>query len=265
MILPLALALVAFPLSALLLFLAPALAPAPLLAFVAVCLLAPMFPAFSFYLPIVTRGVKGARGVALTFDDGPDPAVTPRVLDLLDRHGVKAAFFVIGAKAERHPELVLDMLARGHAVGNHSQTHPPFLMLQGRRAIAREVAAAQAVLRRSGMLPLAFRPPVGITHPDLGRVLRDQGLFCVNFSCRARDLGNRRVAGLARKLLRKARARDIILLHDTRPHRVTVEVLLTEFDLLIQGLQQKGLMILPLDALIGRAVMAAGEAPGLGV
>jgi peptidoglycan/xylan/chitin deacetylase (PgdA/CDA1 family) len=265
MVLPLTLALVAFPLSALLLFLAPAAAPAPLLGFVAICLLAPVFPALSFYLPIVTRGAKGARGVALTFDDGPDPEVTPRVLELLDRHGVKAAFFVIGAKAERHPGLVLDMLARGHAVGNHSQTHPPFLMLQGRRAIAREVGSAQAVLRRTGMVPLAFRPPVGITHPDLGKVLADQGLFCVNFSCRAGDLGNRRVAGLARKILRKARARDIILLHDTRPHRVSVDVLLEEFDRLIQGLKQKGLMILPLDALIGRAVMAAGESPDSGV
>jgi len=252
-------ALAAFQLSALLLFVAPRFAAAPLAVFVATCMAAPLFPRLAFYLPILSRGRKGVPGVALTFDDGPDPQVTPLVLDLLDRHGVKATFFVIGSKAEAHPALIQDILARGHAVGNHSQTHPPFLMLQGRRAIAREVGAAQAVLRRAGVVPLAFRPPVGITNPDLWPVLMDQGLFCVNFNRRAGDMGNRRVAGLARKLLRKARARDIILLHDTRPHRVTVPFLLEEFDRLLQGLKEKGLPVLPLAALIGREVMAGHD------
>jgi peptidoglycan/xylan/chitin deacetylase (PgdA/CDA1 family)/SAM-dependent methyltransferase len=266
MILPLApahmMALAVFQLSALLLFVDPRLAAAPLLLFVATCMAAPLFPRFSFYLPIVSRGRKGAAGVALTFDDGPDPQVTPRVLELLDRHGVKATFFVIGRKAEAHPELLRDILARGHALGNHSQSHPPFLMLQGKRAIAREVAAAQAVIRRAGVAALAFRPPVGITNPDLWRVLLDQGMFCVNFSCRAPDLGNRRVAGLARRILGKAKARDIILLHDTAPHRVTVDQLLEEFDQLIQGLGHNGLAILPLSGLLGREVMETAAVPG---
>jgi len=255
-------ALAAFQLAAVLLLLDPRLAAAPLLLFVAACMAAPLFPRLSFYLPIVSRGRKGAAGVALTFDDGPDPLVTPRVLDLLDRHGVKAAFFVIGAKAARHPGLIRDILARGHAVGNHSQTHPPFLMLQGKRAIAREVGEAQAALRSCGAVPLAFRPPVGITNPDLWPVLLAQGMFCVNFSCRAPDLGNRRVPGLARRILGKARARDIILLHDTAPHRVPVDALLAEFDALIQGLGGKGLAIQPLAALLGREVMAEADRPG---
>jgi peptidoglycan/xylan/chitin deacetylase (PgdA/CDA1 family) len=255
-------ALAAFLSAALLLPVAPRLAATPLLLFLAVCLAAPLFPRLAFYLPIVSRGPKGASGVALTFDDGPDPRVTPRVLDLLDRHGVKAAFFVIGEKALAHPDLVREILARGHEVGNHSHTHPPFLMLQGRRAIAREVGLAQAALRPCGIRPLAFRPPVGITSPDLGQVLVDQGLFCVNFSRRARDLGNRRVAGLAQRLLRGARARDIILLHDTLPHRTTVDGLLAEFDRLILGLGREGLAIRPLAALIGRKVMEFEPDPG---
>jgi len=232
MLLPLApahlAALTAFQLSALLLFVDPRLAAAPLLLFVATCLAAPLLPWFSFYLPIVSRGRKGAPGVALTFDDGPDPQVTPLVLDLLDRHRAKATFFVIGAKAAEHPGLLRDILARGHTLGNHSQSHLPFLMLKGRKAIAREVAAAQAVLRQTGMVPLAFRPPVGITNPALWRVLLDQGMFCVNFSCRGWDAGNRRVAGLARRLLGKVRPRDIILLHDTLPHQGTAAGLLAE-------------------------------------
>jgi len=255
-------ALAAFQLSALLLFLAPRFAAAPLLLFVATCLAAPLLPRFSFYLPILSRGRKGVPGVALTFDDGPDPEITPRVLDLLDRHGLKATFFVMGRKAEAHPRLIQDILARGHAVGNHSQNHLPFLMLKGRRAIAREVAAAQEVLRAAGVVPLAFRPPVGITNPVLWRVLVDQGMFCVNFSRRAADLGNRRVAGLARRILAGARARDIILLHDTAPHRGTADALLAEFEALVQGLELKSLPVLPLATLLGKAVMEPAAAAG---
>ena len=250
----------AFALSLGLLFLAPGYAVVPLLGFLLVCLVMPLFPRLSFYLPIVSRGGKDVPGVALTFDDGPDPEVTPRVLDLLERHGIKATFFVIGAKAQRHPELIRAILERGHALGNHSQTHPPFLMLQGRRALAREVATAQAVLRQAGVLARAFRPPVGVTNPDLRAVLAAHGMFCVNFSCRAGDMGNLRVPGLARKLIRKARAGDIILLHDTRPHRVPVDTLLAEFSDLIQGLGRRGLAILPLAEVIGREVMT-GPAP----
>ena len=266
MILPLApahlAALTAFQLSALLLFVDPRFAAGPLLLFLATCLAAPLLPRFSFFLPIVSRGRKGAPGVALTFDDGPDPQVTPLVLDLLDRHRAKATFFVIGAKAAEHPGLIQDILARGHTIGNHSMSHHPFLMLKGGKTIAREVAAAQDVLRRTGMVPLAFRPPVGVTNPVLWRVLLDQGMFCVNFSCRGWDAGNRRVAGLAGRLLRKARPRDIILLHDTLPHQGTVAGLLAEFGELLQGLERKALPVMPLGALIGKEIMEPGSGPG---
>jgi peptidoglycan/xylan/chitin deacetylase (PgdA/CDA1 family)/SAM-dependent methyltransferase len=259
-------ALTAFQLALALAFVDPRWSVLPLAAFVLLCLLAPIFPRLSFYLPIISRGPRGARGVALTFDDGPDPRVTPQVLDLLDRHRVKAAFFLVGAKAERHPELVRAILERGHTLGNHSHTHPPFLMLQGRRAIAREVAAAQAALAPLGIAPLAFRPPVGITNPDLWPVLAAQGMVCVNFSCRAADMGNRRVAGLAGKILRKVRPRDIVLLHDTAPHRVPVEQLLAELEALLAGLAQRELPVQPLPELLGRQLMApaSGPVPGLG-
>lgn len=260
-------ALVAFPLAVLLLWLGPGWAAAPLLVFVACCLLAPMLPTLRFYLPIISRAARRlragrpGRGVALTFDDGPDPQVTPRVLDLLDRYQARATFFVIGAKAARHPELVRELAARGHTVGNHSQTHPPFLMLQGKRAIAREVALAQAAIRAAGAEPLAFRPPVGITSPDLWRVLAGQGLACVNFSCRARDLGNRRVPGLADRMLATVRAGDILLLHDTRPHRVPVDALLAEFERLLQGLADRQMPVRPLAELLGREVLGGPGAP----
>jgi peptidoglycan/xylan/chitin deacetylase (PgdA/CDA1 family) len=239
-------ALGAFQLFAALLFFDATLAPLPLIIFVLLCFISPLFPRLSFYLPIVSRGRRDAKGVALTFDDGPDPKVTPQLLELLARHGVTATFFVPGARAERYPELIRAILAGGHAVGNHSYSHSPFLMLKGAATLRREVASAQAVFRQFGIVPLAFRPPVGITSPRLWRVLLENGMFCVNFSLRACDMGNRRVNRLAEKLLRRVAPRDIILLHEIAPRQGDVTQLLNEFSLLLEGLKERGLEIVPL-------------------
>jgi peptidoglycan-N-acetylglucosamine deacetylase len=266
MICPLSLAhffaLGAFQLFLALFFIKSDLAALPLIAFVLLCSITPFFPRLGFFLPIISKGKKGSRGVALTFDDGPDPAVTPGLLELLARKGAPATFFVTGARAERYPEIIKAILAGGHTIGNHSYSHFPFLMFRGRRTLQREVASAQSVLLKFGIVPLAFRPPVGITNSRLWRVLLENGMFCVNFSCRAADLGNRRVAHLARRLLSKAGPGDIILLHDIAPHQGDVPHLLQEFATLIDGVRGKGLEILPLGQLIGKEVMQRGASEG---
>jgi peptidoglycan/xylan/chitin deacetylase (PgdA/CDA1 family)/ubiquinone/menaquinone biosynthesis C-methylase UbiE len=256
--------LAAFHAFAILLFVDPALAPLPLAAFLLCLAVAPFLTGIGFFLPITTRGKRGERGVSLTFDDGPDPEVTPRLLELLDRRSVPATFFVMGEKAARHPDIIRDILSRGHSIGNHSFSHMPFLMLKGIRTLRREVESTQSVLRGHGVVPLAFRPPVGITNPHLWRVLLEQGMFCVNFSCRAVDFGNRRIARLSGKILRKVSPGDIVALHDVSPRREKVERLLEEFDSMILGMKEKGLEIVPMSRLIGKEVMrrgASGAAP----
>ena len=252
----------AFHIYAALLLIDSRLAPLPLLAFLLACAIAPFMPGLGFYLPIVSSGKRGERGVALTFDDGPDPETTPRLLDLLDRHGVCATFFVTGERAARHPGIVRDILSRGHSIGNHSFSHMPLLMLKGMRTLRREVKAAQTALGRFGIVPLAFRPPVGVTNPHLWRVLLEQGMYCVNFSCRAADLGNLLVAGLSSRVLRKVSPGDIVALHDVAPPRASAERLLGEFESLIRGLKGKGLEIVPLARLIGKEIMKRGVATG---
>lgn len=232
-------------------------AAVPLVLYLALCGAAPFFPGWSFFLPVVTRGPRGRSAVSLTFDDGPDPAVTPALLDLLARHRARASFFVVGRNALEHPALMARLGAEGHEVGNHSMGHDPLLMLRPSATLEREVAGCQAVLEAQGFRPLAFRPPVGITNPRLTRVLERLGLECVCFSCRPKDFGNRHIDRLAAKVLASVRAGDIVLLHDVAPRApATAEAWLHEVERILEGLKARGLAIVPLSELLGRPLTA---------
>jgi peptidoglycan/xylan/chitin deacetylase (PgdA/CDA1 family) len=227
----------------------------PLGIFIVCYLGAPFFPQAGFFLPVISRGCTGGTMVALTFDDGPDPATTPRILELLEKNKAKATFFVIGEKAQGHPDLMREIIARGHDVGNHSYCHDVLLMLRSRQTIASEIRMAQEAISAFGIRPLVFRPPAGITNPKLGGILKQQGLHCVTFSCRGFDAGNRRCEGLAERILKKVRPDDIILLHDCMPHGdASVDMWLQEIEALLAGLAEKNLAPVPLEQLIGRPV-----------
>lgn len=246
----------AFVISGLLLLIRPALVVIPLGFFIVLCLVAPFFPGIGFFLPVISRRKTVRRAVTLTFDDGPDPDVTPRLLELLRRHCVPATFFVAGARAERYPATIQKILSRNHTIGNHSYRHDPLLMLRSRATLREEVARAQDVLAAFGIRPLIFRPPVGITNPRLPGVLRELDMYCLTFSCRAFDRGNRRIAKLAEIILRKVRPGDIILLHDVAPRGGGgIEKWIAEVERIVSGLKEKGYEILPLPDLIDRPVM----------
>jgi peptidoglycan/xylan/chitin deacetylase (PgdA/CDA1 family) len=154
--------------------------------------------------------------------------------------------------------LVNAILSRGHLIGNHSYSHSPYLMLRSYRKLFQEVAGAQDMIKQFGILPLAFRPPVGLTNPKLGPVLSRLGMVCITFSCRAYDRGNRQIRGLARKILKKVRPDDIILLHDVRPSKIgDIPHWLNEVESILSGLTKRGFSVLPLDELIGRPVMTS--------
>jgi len=228
----------------------------PLAGFILLCAAAPFFPRFGFYLPVISRGVSNKKAVALTFDDGPDPLVTPQVLQLLLKHQVKATFFVTGKKAAEHPELIKEILFNGHSIGNHSYIHDNLIMFRRRKTIANEIESAQNVLSDFGIIPLAFRPPVGITGPRLRPALLNSGMYIVNFSCRAYDGGNRWIKNISKKILKRIRPGDIVVLHDVRPHKQFLFTYwLNEMDLIVSGLKEKGLAVLPLAEIIGRPVM----------
>jgi len=157
----------------------------------------------------------GAAQIALTIDDGPDPDVTPRILDLLDRHGARATFFCIGDNARRYPQWIEAMVARGHAVENHSQRHRHTFSLLGPGALRREIDAAQRTLTEiAGTTPLFFRAPAGLRNPFLEPVLCGAGLTLASWTRRGFDTRTRDAAPVTRRLLRGLAAGDILLVHD---------------------------------------------------
>ena len=168
--------------------------------------------------PNLTRlpPAHAARGeVALTIDDGPEPRVTPAVLDLLDAHGAKASFFCIGARVARHPELAREIVRRGHRVENHSARHRHDFALLGPRGYRAELAAGQALIQAAtGVAPTYFRAPAGFRNPWCWPALRDADLRLASWTRRGFDTRERDPARVLRRLSRGLAAGDILLLHD---------------------------------------------------
>ncbi len=153
--------------------------------------------------------------IALTIDDGPDPVVTPQVLDLLDRYAVLATFFCIGEKAARYPDLCREIVRRGHAVENHSQRHRHHFSLMGRSGIRRELQMAQDTLGSiTGQRPVFFRAPAGLRNPFLDPVLSSLGLQLASWSARGFDTRVGDAQRVKMKLLHGLRSGAILLLHD---------------------------------------------------
>ncbi|WP_427306269.1 polysaccharide deacetylase family protein [Cupriavidus sp. H39] len=179
-----------------------------------------LWPRSTWLGPNLLRLPPSAEGcVALTFDDGPNPALTPRVLDLLDQHGASATFFCIGQRAAAHPDLVREIVRRGHAVENHSMFHRLYFSTFGPGRMQRDIAAAQQVLADiTGQAPRFFRAPAGLRNPFLEPVLCRLGLQLAAWTRRGFDTrsGNN-AARVARRLAGGLAARDILLLHDGNP------------------------------------------------
>jgi peptidoglycan/xylan/chitin deacetylase (PgdA/CDA1 family) len=157
-----------------------------------------------------------SRGeVALTFDDGPDPEVTPRVLDLLDAARARATFFCIGRSVEAHPNLAAEIARRGHRIENHTHTHPNLFACYPAPALRREVERAQrAIERAAGRRPRLFRAPAGLRNPLLDWVLHRTGLRLVSWTRRGFDSLGHEPATIARRLIDGLAPGDILLLHD---------------------------------------------------
>ncbi len=174
---------------------------------------------------VFTRFATERREIWLTIDDGPDPDDTPKILDLLDHYGAKATFFVIGKRAARWPQLVHEIVRRGHEIGHHTHTHPvaTFWCASPRR-LATELDRALAALRESGVRPRWFRAPVGIKPPLLFRALAARDLQCVGWSIRSGDCRSRVPGAMAAATVDRLHPGAIVLVHEGPSLRAAVRV-----------------------------------------
>lgn len=197
----------------------------------------------------IWRGATDRPAVALTFDDGPGPD-TPALLDVLREHDVKATFFLIGRRAVQRPEIARRIVAEGHEIGNHSQTHRILLFCSPRR-VRYEIFRAQMMISAvTGVKPRIVRPPCGVRSPSYFRAVEKSGLKTIQWSVAGFDWKKRAPQEIAAAVLAEAVPGSIILLHDgdsagKADRRATVEAV----PLILDGLRKKQLSVVPLNEL----------------
>ena len=188
--------------------------------------------------------------IALTIDDGPEPEVTPQVLDILDKYKIKATFFCIGARAMLYPELTKEIVQRGHALGNHSQHHRHNFSLSGPQAIYREVSAAQSTLTDiTGVVPRFFRAPAGLRNLFLAPVLSRLNLQLAHWSIRAYDTTVKNQERVKTKLVGGIKPGTILLMHDGNAARTKTNepMILAVLPALIEAAKQQNLRFVTLS------------------
>ena len=199
----------------------------------------------NYFVKSINRGKK--EGISLTFDDGPDPNFTPQILEILDNHNLTGTFFIIGKKAENFPELLKEIIQRGHIVGNHSFSHSHRLPLLSSNKLKADIQHCINIIKTlTGKKIRFFRPPFGVTNPRYAKVLKQLDLQSIGWNIRSFDTVFKDSKQLFKRISRKIENGSIILFHDTQ--QVTVQTLPE----IIRYCDEKGIKILPLDKLINK-------------
>lgn len=181
--------------------------------------------------------------VALTFDDGPHPIYTPKLLVLLSELDIKATFFLIGKNAERHPEIVKAIVAGGHSIGSHSYSHQTALAWRSVAEVRKDYEKSKSILERISKQSISlFRPPFGVTNPNIAKAIRQLNWISVGWSVRSFDTHYRSEKVVAR-ILQQTKAGDIILMHDR------IESSTKSVEIIVRELQKNGLKFVNLEHL----------------
>lgn len=225
-----------------------------------------LWPRSSLLGPNITRlpdAAAQAGLVALSFDDGPDPEVTPRVLEWLERKRARGSFFCIGEKLRRHEPMAREIIAAGHSLENHTQSHSHRFACLGPAGFRREIGLAQQTVRTiAGEVPRFFRAPAGLRNPFLQPILDEYGLRLTSWTRRGYDTMRPDPEPVYRRLTRDLAAGDILLLHDGHAARARSgrPVVLEVLPRLLERIESLGLRAVSLRE--GFAVEPASGACG---
>jgi peptidoglycan/xylan/chitin deacetylase (PgdA/CDA1 family) len=215
------------------------------------------FPHWQLFGPTLCRFNTDRKAVALTFDDGPDPATTPALLELLARRGVRATFFCVGRRVREHPELAARIAAEGHLVENHTFEHHLATNLFGHARLRADLGQAQAAIREiTGRAPAYFRPPMCLTNERVLRVTRELGLTITGYTARALDRRDEPPQKIVARLLRRLEPGAILLLHDAD---VPAARMLAVVSGVLDALTARGYSCLRFDEFSPDSIKSAGE------
>ncbi len=203
----------------------------------------------------VTSG-HHAKVVALTFDDGPDPRFTPKILKILKKDHVRATFFMVGSQVNKYPRLTRQVANRGNEIGNHSYTHPN-IRLDRRNQIKNEIKGCRvAIYRATGQKTHLFRPPYGLFNNAALAVAKQDGYSVVLWDVCVEHKAARTAGNEAKRVLLLVRPGYIILAHDGRLNR---EKTVRAIPLIINGLKEKGYKFVTVDELVKMHAMRLSQ------
>lgn len=228
------------------------IALAALTLYVTLIMLGVLILRLRMFVDAICEGKKGSNAVALTFDDGPSPEHTPKVLSLLKKANAKATFFVIGKKAEKNPELIRAILEQGHAIGSHSYAHSRAFSLLPTNAVRDDIKRSLDVLHAiTGTRPTLFRPPIGHTNPRIAKVVDELDLTVVGWSVRTLDgIASATKERVEERAVRGLKDGAIVLLHDAAERDDYAPKSIEALPEILRTLKKKNLRAVRVEALL---------------
>ncbi len=189
--------------------------------------------------------------VSITFDDGPNVDITPKVLQLLDAYNAKATFFCIGKQAKAHPQLLKEIVAKGHTLGNHTYSHARSFGFLGTQQVMDELRKTNDLIEKiTGLKMRLYRPCFAVTNPQIEKAVAQLGLHVIGWNVRSLDTTPRPASMVLKRITSKTSKGDVILLHDTSEKSVAV------LEQLLLFLQENNLRSVPVDRLLQRNAYA---------
>lgn len=182
---------------------------------------------FDYFLKSINKKRTRQKEVALTFDDGPTE-FTPQFLDILKENNIKATFFCIGKQIEKHPEIFRRIIDEGHCVGNHSYTHSNSIGWKSTSEMILEIENADQEIEKFGINISLYRPPFGITNPNIARAIKKTNKISIGWNIRSFDTSTNDEKKILQRITKNINKGSIVLMHDTsqKTYNVLVDLLL---------------------------------------
>jgi peptidoglycan-N-acetylglucosamine deacetylase len=224
--------------------------------YLALCGFGVLFPRSEMFADVIESGPTGRGQVALTFDDGPDPETTPKILEALRQRDYKATFFVIARKVEQHPALVAAILQAGHELGLHGYEHDRLTAWRAPSRIVTDIRKAQEVLLQlTGQRVFWYRPPIGHVSPRTAVAVRKADVELVAWSVRCVDgLRNRNPLRVTARVERKLHDGAIVMLHDASEHGDFVPATVRCIEAILDSVSRRGYVSVTLSQLLADPV-----------